>query len=279
MERSQEYEPIILDVQKSQVVQRPKPYLVVSLLAIVVVGVLTASFVGVNYWRSWNARRNDPDPVRLLTPVTDPTPEVSPEPSAVEAETPSESTPQATKPQTITPQETPPPEVSEAKGFLTLYSSPDNAEVMIGETSLGRTPLVNYELAPGTYTIKFVHQGMVSEQTITIESGETTEYAHRFEGFGALNIVTIPRRCDIYLNGTHAGKSPLPIDGLLPGTYTITARKSGYVTTEKTVVVEEGEEPQEVLIILKRRDSGRSVDDPPTPTPARPLHPSERLEQ
>jgi hypothetical protein len=270
MERSQEYEPIILDLQKSQVVKRPRRYLVVSLLAVVVVGVLTISFVGVNYWRSLNNRGDGQDPVTLITPVTTPDADVSPTPSATAVDTPSETPPQAT----------PPPEVTkEAKGFLNLYSSPDSAEVSIDGKSIGRTPLMNYELAPGTYTINFTHQGTVSEHKITIKAGETTEYEYTFKGFGALNIRTIPRRSDIYLNSKHAGKSPLPIEGLLPGTYTVTARQSGYVTTEKTVVVKEDHESQDVLIILQRQGTGRSLDEQPTPTPGRPVHPSERLEQ
>lgn len=266
MERSQEYEPIILDLQKSQLVQRPKRYLLVSVVVVIVLGVIAGAFAGVQYWK--NSNQQQQRSVQVNPPIEEatPTPETSPEPVVVVV--PVETS-------TTEPTSTPTATEQEAMGFLNLHSSPKGAEIVINGEKLGNTPLLDYELKPGTYTVKFAHQGKISEQKIAIKAGEITEYTHQFEGFGALRIKVIPSRTDIYVNGQFAGRDPLSLGGLLPGTYTISARKSGYATTEQTVIVEQGDEPQEVLLILKRLDldlgSGRST----TSTP-RPAHPSER---
>ena len=77
------------------------------------------------------------------------------------------------------------------------------------------------------------------------------------------------------VNGEPAGRSPLLLEVLSPGTYEIVARKKGYTTAEKTVTLGKGEN-QEVLMMLKPLHTDTDPDRQTTP---RPLHPSERLEQ
>jgi hypothetical protein len=270
MERSQEYEPLILDLQKSQTVQQPKRYVLVSLIVVAVVSLLSATTFAVLYFAK--PPTPIPAPAPTVTPSATPTPEAAsrivaePTPLPVATPTPEPEVVATTAPPAQT-------------GFLTLYSSPDNAEVVIDGTVLGRTPLQEYELPVGTYTVKFVHEGQASEFEITITAGETTEYTHKFQGFASLRIRAIPSSSSIYINGKLAGRrSPLTVDGLLPGTYTILARRTGYASTEKPVVLQKGEQ-QDVLITLRRlglmdNDDGGSSSSTPVP-----LHPSERLER
>jgi hypothetical protein len=205
----------------------------------------------------------------MTTPLPEPTPSVAVTPTPVPAVKPPEPTP------TAQPTPTPTVAVVEAMGALNLSSHPDNAEIVIDGKPIGQTPLRNHKLKPGTYTIKFSHQGKISEQKITITAGETTEYTHHFEGFGSLNIRTTRSGSDIFVNGEPAGQSPLLLEGLSLGTYTIVARRKGYATAEKTVTLGKGEH-LEVLITIKRLDL---MDSQPTPTRPRPVHPSERLQQ
>lgn len=266
MERSQEYEPLILDLQKSQAVQQPKRYLLLSLIMVAVVSLLSATTFAVLYF------------TRPPTPIPTPAPTVAP------SATP---TPEATShivaEPTPSPVVTPTPEVvattppQAQTGFLTLYSSPDNAEVAIDGSVLGRTPLQKYELPAGTYTVKFVHEGQVSEYDLTIKAGETTEYTHEFQGFASLRIQAIPSNSNIYINGKLAARrSPVVIDGLLPGTYTILTRRSGYGSAEKTVELQKGEH-QDVLMTMRRLGLLPDNSGEPSSTPV-PQHPSERLE-
>jgi len=280
MERSEKYEPIILDLQKSHAVQRPKRYIPVILFTLVFLGTLAITVAALYYSKSpTNGNGNgNGRTIGPATPVSKSTPTVSVTPTPVAAVKPPEPTPPT--PPTPTAQPTPTPTIAaaEAMGTLNLYSQPDNAEIVINGESIGHTPLVNHELKPGAYTVKFSHQGRISEHKITITAGETTEYTHRFEGFGSLNVRTTRSGSDIFINGEPAGQSPLLVEGLLPGTYEIVARKKGYATAEKTVTLGKGEH-QEVLITIKRLDLMDSSSKSSTPTPSRPLHPNERLEQ
>lgn len=281
MERSEEYEPIILDLQKSHVVQKPKQYVLVVALTVVFLGTLAATVTALYYSRSSTQGNGNGNSraVGLATPEPETTPTVSvkstPVPVIEPIVGPLETIPTPTP--TVQPTPTPIPTVAaaEAMGRLNLYSHPNNAEIVINGESIGHTPLENYELKPGTYTITFSHQGKISEHNITITAGKTTEYTHRFEGFASLNIRIVPSRSDIFVNGKSAGRSPILLEGLSPGTYEIVARKKGYADGEKTVTLGKSER-QEVLMMLKPLDADIDSDRQATP---RPLHPSERLEQ
>ncbi len=280
MERSQEYEPLILDLQKSQSLQQPKRLVFMSLLIVASISLLAATTFAVLYFTK--PPTPQPTPVPRTVPTATPVPETTPE--AVIEPTPTP-TPEPVPTATALPQATAtiPPPVTEtpadaATGFLTLYSSPDNAEVVINGKVLGRTPLRQYELPAGTYTVTFAHEGKVSEYTITITAGETAEYTHQFQGFASLRIRAIPSDSNIYINGEIADRrAPLEIDGLLAGTYTISARKPGYASAEKTVVLEK-EGHQDVLITLRRLGVGIDNSDTSSSTPL-PEHPSDRLQR
>ena len=269
MERSEEYEPIILDLQKSKVVQQSRRYVFFVVIAVAVVLGTVATFAAFYYPK--------PSPNnRAVTPAT-PVPRVTPTPKATPtlAVTPTPVAAVATPVPMPTPttQPTPPVVVPEATGTLNLNSEPANAEVLIDGKLIGHTPLLNYTLKPGTYTVKFSHQGTIAEHKITITAGKTTEYTYRFEGLSALSIQTTRSGSDIFINGELAGQSPLLLEGLAPGTYKIVARKPGYATAEKTVTLGKGER-QELLITIKPLDWVTEPDR--TPMPPRPQHPSER---
>lgn len=256
MERRNDYEPIILDLQKSQRIQQPKVYLYIFIISVVLFGGLI-TFAALYFQKPFSPQT--PQPFQII--ATEATP--SPLPREAQA--------------TIAPQ---PTEIAPApqNGWLTLHSSPENAEVIIDGEVLGRTPLEQYELAPGTYTVTFSYNGQLSEHALKITPGDTTEFTYRFPGFAALDIQTTTSGSDIYLNGKLAGESPLKIEGLAPGTYTITVKKIGYATTERTVTLAKGE-IEDILITIRRLDSVSPIADDPTPTPRRPIHPSERLQR
>jgi hypothetical protein len=262
MERSQGYEPIILDLQKSTALPKPKRYvLLLTVAAVVALGAL-ATFAAFYYPKPSPNPRVVPAP----TPVAKDTPIVSRTPTPILAKQ--------------TPRPTPPAQptnpTAEPAGALTLYSYPTNAEVLIDGKQVGTTPLVNYQLKPGTYTIKFVHQDTISEHPVTILAGKTTEYTHRFEGFGSLSIQTTSSGSDVVVNGMLVGQSPLILEGLAPGDYDILVQKQGYESAQRTITLGKGEH-QDVLITIKRSNLRTEPNRIPSPPrPPRPLHPSER---
>lgn len=304
MERSQEYEPLILDLQKSQAIPRPKRRWLIVLLSMVAIGGVAGAMAGIHYVISSLDSRKSPIPENtpvvvqaaltptpmskpMLTPMPTVTHQTPPSTPPVTSESPfpkvapvASPTPQrqVSRP-TVTPTSIPtsPGTPTEPPmGFLTLHSSPENAEVRIEGKLLGYTPLEEYALRPGTYTIRFVYQGNISEKKLTIIAGKTTEYTYRFDGLGGagIEVRTFPRDCEIWVNGEFVGHSPFTRNDLLPGTYTIIARKPGYASAEKTVTLEKGQ-PHSIMMTLKRLDFVTDPGSSSSSTP-RPLHPSER---
>ncbi len=260
MERREEYEPIILDLQKSHAIREPKRHIPIFLCSLAIFGILLI-FAAFYFKQPSNSQGTQ------TTQTSGSKTPVAAKPTNVPIVSIPEPTP-AVQPATTAPGE---------KGWLTLYSYPENAEVVINGNVLGHTPLRNYELDPDTYIVNFSYEGLVSQQEITISAGKTTKFTHRFPGFASLKIDTTSSGCDITVNGKPAGKSPVLLEGLSPGTYTIVATKVGYATAEKTVTLKKGEH-KEPFITIKRLDS--VIRETSTPTPSgRPLHPSERLRQ
>ncbi|GAK55162.1 PEGA domain protein [Candidatus Vecturithrix granuli] len=266
MDRPKDYEPMMLDLQKTQRISQPKAYLFLFIVSVCMFGILV--IFAVLYFQHSSSQPSTgqaPEPIPTIAAAKTPTPVPTPIPTKV-APTP-----------TPTPQKTPTPPAPQ-KGWLTLYSYPEDAEVVINGNILGRTPLKQSELPVGTYTVTFSYEGHEFQQQLSITAGNTTEFTYRFPGFGALNIETTTSGCEIYLNGKLAGKSPILIEGLAPGTYTITVKKIGYATTERTVTLAK-EETQDLLITIRRLGSTSPSSLEPTPHPRRPIHPSERLRQ
>ena len=262
MDRPKDYEPMMLDLQKTQKISQPKAYLTVFIASVLTFGILIVFAVWYFHRPSSTISPGQtPEPIPTIATANTPTP--VPTPTTIEAK------PTPTPPKTPTP---PAPR----KGWLTLHSSPENAEVVINGNVLGRTPLERYELPAGAYTVTFSYAEHLFQQQLAITAGNTTEFTYRFPGFGALNIETTTSGCDIYLNGKLAGKSPILVEGLAPGTYTITVKKIGYATTERTVTLAK-EETQDLYITIRRLGSSSPSSQEPTPPPRRPIHPSERL--
>lgn len=263
MDRPKDYEPMVLDLQKTQTISQPKAYLFIFIASVLMFGTLIVFAVW--YFRhpaSTNSTGQTPEQIPTIAAASTPTPAPTPTPIEV-------------KP-TPTPQNTPTPPAPQ-KGWLTLHSYPEGAEVVINGNVLGRTPLKQSELPVGTYTVTFSYEEYEFQQQLSITAGNTTEFTYRFPGFSALNIETTTSGCEIYLNGKFAGKSPILVEGLPPGTYTITVKKIGYATTERTVTLAK-EETQDIFITIRRLGSSPPPEEP-TPTPRRPIHPSERLRQ
>ncbi len=265
MDKPKDYEPMMLDLQKTQRIGQPKAYLLLFIVSVCLFGLLMI-FAVLYFQRPFSqpSPGQTPESVPTLAVAATPTPLPTQVPTPVPTPIPTKAAP--------TPTPSAPP-----TGWLTLYSYPDQAEVMINGNVLGRTPVEHSELPVGTYHVVFSYEGHTYQQQLVIAAGNTTEFTYRFPGFGALNIETTTSGCDIYLNGKLAGESPLLIEGLPPGPYTITVKKIGYATTERTVTLV-GEETQDILITIRRLGSSPRPQEP-TPRPSRPIHPSERLQR
>lgn len=298
MERQDKYEPIVVNLSKTEDIRPPRNYFVafiVSLLLLGIVGGFAAFYIRNYHWnepaQNLNAPEQTPnvrtpvtqepvtqEPVAQATPPKRPTalPTATPTPLPEPTNTPRPSPkPTSAAVAEKTPEATPTlPQI--INGYLTLNSAPPDAEVRLNGKLIGRTPLERYELAPGLYDVMFQLDGQQREETLRIAGGATTTYTHVFEGFGALTIRTTSSSCDISVNGKFVGKSPLTVEGLSAGEYAIVISKEGFHTVEKTVTLAQGER-QELFITIRRLGSRPAPAVNPETSP-RPVHPSERQE-
>lgn len=116
--------------------------------------------------------------VRLSATLVKIKPVEAPKPPPVETPKPP---PPTTPPVVNTPVETPPPPppppVEKPKGKLSANVSGGWADIFIDGKKVGTTPLIGYQLPPGTYQVRAKNDaaGMDVTQTVTVKSGETAK--------------------------------------------------------------------------------------------------------
>ncbi len=120
--------------------------------------------------------------------------------------------------------------------IIDVLTVPDRARVHLGGRYLGRSPVRETEVRPGTYSLQVSRDGYYSDRfRLTIGPGEHVRVDLRLVRItGVLNIETDPWDAQIYLDGTRIR------DGfhfLGEGLYTLEVRKFGYQTERRGVRV------------------------------------------
>ena len=136
-----------------------------------------------------------------------------------------------------------------AEGQIRIDCTPA-AEIWIAGTDTGRQTPAEMSFVPGTVDIELRCNGYRTERrTLYISSGRNDpvsvtllqETTPRQETHAYVSIYVIPLGAYVFVDGVISPyPSPTHLD-LLPGTYTITVRKSGYVETRETITVSAGE--------------------------------------
>jgi len=127
---------------------------------------------------------------------------------------------------------------------LSFLTEPEGSTVSITEKgkkikSIGTTPIRNYTLPLGTYTFSFQKENYFPESwsgNFSDSGSHTIDFSLK-EKPGRLLIATNPGSAFLYLDDTYKGVSPLHIQNLSPGTYTITS-KTAYGVESENVRVE-----------------------------------------
>jgi len=99
----------------------------------------------------------------------------------------------------------------------------------------------NGRLLKGVHIIEIKHANYYPEsRQITIVPGHAlTETFTLKPKTGTLSVMTTPIGTTVYLNGENKGQSPLFINNLIMGTYTLRLQKQGYATLQKQVNISE----------------------------------------
>ena len=123
---------------------------------------------------------------------------------------------------------------------LSVVSLPSNAEVYIGGSRIGTTPILNQPLDPGTYWV-LIHRDGYENISLYREVKNTTEFV--FVTLKALPIApppsppsthltelkidTTPSDAEVFIDNVSKGKTPLDIN-IEPGRYQLELRKENY---------------------------------------------------
>jgi hypothetical protein len=153
-------------------------------------------------------------------------------------------------------------------GTASITSVPTGASVYangiyVGQTSSGG-PLIFSQVIPGTYTLLLSRSGYQDyTSTVQVQAGQNYDLVVTLTPVsnpttGSISVTSSPTGADVYLNNAFKGLSPLTLESLSPGRYTVILKLSSYQDWQSSVQVTAGQTTQLSATLL------------PTATPHRP---------
>lgn len=129
-------------------------------------------------------------------------------------------------------------------GFIFIKSEPDGAEVFINGKPTGRFTPYQQMYDAGEYAFE-LHKDMYFsyEGSFSIKPNETTTLEPVLQpNFGFLSVNSKPEPgATVVIDGRDYGITPLLIDKLAPGTYSLTLRKELFQSLEQQFIIQQGE--------------------------------------
>jgi len=169
-------------------------------------------------------------------------------------------------------------------GTVTIMSIPAGADVYGDGVYIGRTregsPLVFDQVKPGPHSLLLTKAGYESyTSTGTVVAGKNYDLNIKLfpvtnPSTGSISATSSPIGADVFINNIFKGLTPLTVDSLTPGSYTIVLRLSGYEDWRSSVSVSAGQTAQISATLLPVPTTARpnpptqAPTSTPTPTPA-----------
>ena len=149
---------------------------------------------------------------------------------------------------------------------LTVRTEPTDAEVFVGDESVGRTPLELTDLPAGDYRLTLNHplyENVTVEETLASGAAALVERT-LVRATGALTIGSDPRGAWVEVNGDLVGTTPTTLEGLPAGDLTLTLGAEDYHNEEVAAVVRK-DTTTEITVSLKSSISYGTLTLTPTP--------------
>jgi hypothetical protein len=170
---------------------------------------------------------------------------------------------------------------------VSLVSNPSGASVYVNGVYKGKTlpgtPVVSTQVVPGTYTLLLTKDGYQDYTTTgTVVAGKNYDIVANLvpvskPTVGGIAVSSSPSGADVYVNNIFRGLSPLTVESLTPGVYTVLVRLSGYQDFMSTVSVSAGQTAQVSAVLIPasiQTETTRQTVPPtavPTKTPMSPM--------
>ena len=137
---------------------------------------------------------------------------------------------------------------------VSISSNPAGASVYgdgvyVGQTRAG-SPLVFTSVKPGTHTLLLTKSGYQDYQTTqSVAAGQdyvvsVTLNPVQNPTTGGISVISAPSQAEVYLNNAFKGLTPITLDSLTPGSYTVLIKLSGYQDWQATQQVTAGQTAQ-----------------------------------
>jgi hypothetical protein len=154
---------------------------------------------------------------------------------------------------------------------VSISSSPSGASVYgdgvyIGQTRSG-SPLVFTSVKPGVHTLLLTKSGYQDYQTTqNVVAGQdyvvsVTLNSVQNPTTGGISVISAPSQADVYVNNAFKGLTPITLDSLTPGSYTVLVKLSGYQDWQTTQQVTAGQTAQISATLIPS-----AATQTPTPT-------------
>jgi len=150
-------------------------------------------------------------------------------------------------------EEAPPP--IPTSGNISVQSSPLDAEVAVDGEVRGLTPVMLYDVPVGSYTLTIHKQGFKSvSRSVDVEGGKTASVDNVVLELdtGKLSASTVPSGVTFVITPVSEGagvedasvlkgKTPAEVDGLKPGSYSISFRREGWKDYTQSFEIKSGD--------------------------------------
>jgi hypothetical protein len=154
---------------------------------------------------------------------------------------------------------------------VSISSNPPGASVYGDGVYVGTTrsggPLDFTQVKPGTHTLLLTKSGYQDYSTTsTVVAGKNYDLEITLNSVpqpttGSISVNSAPTGAQVYINNLFRGYSPVTVDGLTPGMYTVALKLNGYQDWQSSATVTAGQTAQLSATLIP------TATPTPTPTP------------
>ena len=140
------------------------------------------------------------------------------------------------------------PEPKPVFGTIAVYSDPVGAYIYLDGAYQGRTypeGFVVIGVSPGTHTVTLKLDGYRDAVTsVNVNSGRQSTVRSTLQtpgaSMGSVDVTSDPAGAEVYLNNAYKGVTPVTLNDLAQGSYTVALKLKGYVDWTTTATVNTG---------------------------------------